>query len=549
MVGNQILISLFLLLFFALVGLTIAKKISVPALVGYLAMGMLLKYFADLMLVGFDVGIVDQFAKIGVTLLLFLLGIEFEVKNLTRFGGVGWWGSLIQMVGCFVIGIILLLYLGLGFVPSMVFAGSLSISSTALGVKLLVDRRKLDSVEGKILTSWLLVQDVAVIPILLTMSLLSGNNSVRLFGLTAVFVAIVIFKKYGRILFDYFARVGGMEALVMLSVVVGLGYGLLFEYCGLSMALGGFVAGVLLSETSERYEIFARLSPVRDLFAGIFFLSIGFLVSFRVMAINFALIMAVVLLFGLLKFFFGIILTLFQRVYYKASLGVALGLFGAGEFAFVIGALAWSENLIDYEGMSVLVAVVVLSMLLASILGMTEYRVQIILKGVLLRLGGKNWLEGPSRHEKLYMINGHIIILGHGRMGGFLVKKLLEQFDSDKLVVVDNSIDEVETLSKNNISSVYGDCVEGDILNAAGIERARMLVITVPGVDLAKRAVMLAKSVNPNIYIVARAHSSDDKKQLIQSGVDRVVLVEESAGRLLYGHIKIKYGSRNRGVV
>ncbi len=540
---------LVILLLFSAVGVILAKRLKLPGLVGILLVGIILKILSDLS--GFSIldnGLTSQLAEIGLALLLFLLGIEFDLKELKgKLGILSFFGAGVQICLTTLIGVMVLFWFGWGGAVGLILALGLSLSSTAVVVKLLTDKKRNLGLPGVIAVAWLLVQDLAVIPILLLLPFLSGSLNLAVdfhwLGVGGIFLFLLILFFVIDSVFDFLAKSGGRELLILVSVGLGLGMGLLFDSVGLSLALGSFIAGVLLSSSSEKHEIFAKLTSLRDLFASMFFLFLGLTLSWQVLLSSWYIILSLVFLFGLIKILIILLELLLFKVHLRVGVRVALSLMEAGEFAFVIGLAGLEKGILSEWDLSILSSVVVVSMLILPILMWLEPYIynllHILIKklgiGSLARFGNKEMRAVNLKH-----LHPKVVIIGYGRVGGLVGEKLFKRVGRKGMVVIDYNLAVVSNLTAKNISAIFGDAQEREILELSGIERAKLAIVAIPDIRVTKHLVKLIRSMNKNVFILSRVHRKAAMAELKTIGADKLVLVEESAARLMFNYARAK---------
>ncbi len=351
------LISTLLLVFSAaIIGGAIAKIFKQPTLLGYIAAGVL---FGNIFPRATDATFLKGIGDIGVTLLLFTIGVEFSFRRLKTLLGTLPWAAIAQLVLCIFLFLLLTMFLGFPFLAALVISIAGSLSSTAVIVKVLSERGELDSVPGEVMTGWSVVQDLAVIPIMILLpvviaSATTGNITVPsvvtslAFGIlkAAVALGLIIFlgktvvpKALGKV-----ADLGNREIFMLVTVGLVMLSAATTYVLGLSAALGAFVAGLLISETSQNHAIFAEVRPLRDLFVVIFFVSIGMGVpgSYLLRSAGILAILAIVIL--AVKWFVVMGLMRFMGYHRKTSFLVAVGLTQMSEFGFIIASQGWSSG-------------------------------------------------------------------------------------------------------------------------------------------------------------------------------------------------------------
>ena len=315
--------TLFLVFLSAIVGGVIAKRLKLPTLIGYIASGVL---FGNLLTHAVDQTFLGQIADAGVTLLLFTIGVEFSFHKLRKVLGLVSWAAITQVLVCVLLFVFVFLSLGFGFLPSLYIAVAAALSSTAIIVKVLSDRGELESVPGEWATGWSVVQDLSVIPIMIVLPTLVRVQMGAVMNIGSVFgaiggsmlkstIALVIIWYLGRKgipkLLNMVAALQSREIFLLTTVGIVFLSAIVTYAIGLSGALGAFIAGLLISETSQNHAIFAEIRPLRDLFGVIFFVSLGMVLPIHAVVQMLPLLLGVAALVMLFKWFFVFGLTRF----------------------------------------------------------------------------------------------------------------------------------------------------------------------------------------------------------------------------------------------
>ncbi len=510
----------FIYLAAAVVAVPIAKKLGLGAIIGYLAAGIGIGPWG----LGLVTNVQDilHFAEFGVVLMLFLVGLELEPKrlwNLRRpiFG----WGSA-QVLGCAVILMAVAVAFGVKWQIALVAGLGLALSSTAIALQAIGERNLMPTSSGQAGFSILLFQDVAAIPILALLPLLGamsggdavehGNRALEALKIVSVIGGIIL---GGRILLrpvlKWIANSGTPEIFTAASLLLVVGIAALMQFVGLSMALGAFLAGVLLAESEYRRELETDIEPFKGLLLGLFFIAVGMSIDFGVLLKSPGLIAAI--LFGFLGLKLVVIygLAKLMKLPYQERPVFTVLLAQGGEFAFVVFQAAAGANVFSAETSSLLIGAVALSMLLSPLL-------LIFVDKVLLPSYAKH--KGPQLEEISEQQEKPIIIAGFGRYGQIVGRMLSAQGMS--ATVLDHDADLVETIRAFGFKVFYGDATRLDLLRTAGAATARILVVAVDDIEQSLKIVDIAKEHFPQLEIVARARDVTHWNNLWDRGVMKV---------------------------
>lgn len=525
----------------AVVGGVVAKQLRQPLLLGYIFAGVI---FGNIFPQYINKEFIELIADTGVTLLLFTLGVEFSFRRLRRILGVVFWAAASQII--LSIGIFLLVFWlsGMNFFASLFIAIAASLSSTAVVIKYLTEKGELDTVPGNILTGWLVIQDLAVIPIMMFLPALvlvyssSVNDLSQLFstiflGVIKAIAAIGIVILFGRFLIPrslrFVSRLKSRE--IFLLVVIGIVFlaAAVSHAAGLSAALGAFIAGLLIADTSQNHAIFAEIRPLRNLFAVIFFVSLGLVLPFSYIYSQLgSLLFFAVIVMGV-KWFLIYGLCRYLGYHKKTAFLVSVGLTQVSEFGFVIAREGVIKGVLNEERYVFLVALTFLTILISAPLMAQGQKLYYTIRSLL----GSRWphiFKDKHTYVKLHeadALEDHVVICGYGRVGKY-VGRMLEMLKTE-YVVVDYNHSTIAELRSRGVRFVYGDPSDIDVLSHAHISKARFLVIAIPDLHTQEMVITNAQTLNKKIKIFCRTHFEEDQLILKSLGVFSIVQPEFEA--------------------
>jgi monovalent cation:H+ antiporter-2, CPA2 family len=518
-----------LILVAALLGGIAARRLGLPLIIGYIAAGVLVGPNT----LGPSVGNVHQIellAEIGVALLLFTIGLHFSLRELAPVRRVALLGTPIQMALTIAFGYGLgRLLLDLGWVESVWLGALISLSSTAVVLKTLGEQGVLGTLSARVMVGMLIVQDLAIIVLLTVLPVLKdvGEGLPELgfaFIKGAGFIAVMLFLG-SRVLPFILARLaawGSRELFLVCVVAIGLGVGYATYLVGLSFAFGAFVAGMVLSESDYSHQALAELEPLRDVFAMIFFVSVGLLIDPVFLWERAGTIALVVALVFLVK---GLIFGGVARAFGYSNIApfaVGLGLFQVGEFSFLLAREGISEDAISQNTYSLVLATAAVTMAVTPLAA----KLAPVLYGRYRRRFPREALLTFNLPES--GLRGHAIVAGYGRVGSF-VARVLDRLEKP-FVVVEANPSRAEEAREAGYPTVYGDAAAQPVLEAAGIGVARLAVVTIPDAIAARLAVERAKGLSPDIDLLVRAESVEQLEVLGRLGVYEAVQPELEAG-------------------
>jgi monovalent cation:H+ antiporter-2, CPA2 family len=537
-----------LILVAALLGGLVAQRLGLPLVLGYILAGVAVGPNTGGPTVS-SVHDIELLAEIGVALLLFTIGLHFSLDELAPVRRVALAGTAAQLALTIAFGYGLGRLLGFGWQEAAWFGALLSLSSTAVVLKSLSEQGVMGTLSSRVILGMLIVQDLAVVPLIILLpelgSIGAGLSELGAAVLrAAVFLAVmVIFGR--RILPWLMARVAawGSRELFLLSVVaVGLGVGYATYLFGLSFAFGAFVAGMVLSQSDYSHQALADVEPLRDVFAMLFFVSVGMLLDPAFLLRNAGTVALVILLVFVVK---GLVFAGTVRAFGYGNIipfAVGLGLFQVGEFSFLIAGVGLDAGTISGRSYSIMLTTAVVTMALTPF----TTRLAPVLYG--------RWRERfPKEAMSTFNLpqtglRDHVLIAGYGRVGSF-VARLLARL-GQPFGVVDSNPGRADEARDSGYAVVYGDAATEPVLEAAGVRRARLVIVTVPDPVGARLVVERARSMNPNVHVVARAATVEHLEELGRLGVYEAVHPESEAGlelgRQALSHLGVAVGDVER---
>jgi CPA2 family monovalent cation:H+ antiporter-2 len=534
----------------------VAERMKIPALVGYLLAGVVIGPATP----GFvaDIHIASQLSEIGIMLLMFGVGLHFAPDDLLAVKRIAVPGALIQMSVTASLGMVLALYWDWSLGGALIFGLSLACASTVVVLKSLEARGQMDTMSGRITLGWLVVQDLATVLVLVLLpplatalggpALLSGP--VKPLWVTvgqtllqvSAFIALmlVVGRRLLPWLFGLVARTGSRElfTLSVITTAIGIAYGASALF-SVSFALGAFFAGSVMRESEFSHRAAQESLPLRDAFSVLFFVSVGMQVSPMILVDQPVRVLVVVTIIILGNALASMVLVLALRYPLNTALTIAVGLAQIGEFSIILAGLGLSLGLLPPEGISLVLAGVLISIAVNSFLFRAVGPLQrwVLAESELARRLEQRqdpYAELPISTESKYL-EGQVVLVGYGRVGKRIARVL--QANSIPFVVAEQNRGVVEDLRKNGIAAVCGNAIEPAVLIQAHIAKAAMLVIATPDPLLVRHLTDTALCLNPSIEIIVRTHSEEESKLLQKGGVDLVFFGEEELAKGMSHHV------------
>jgi CPA2 family monovalent cation:H+ antiporter-2 len=542
----------------AVLGVVACRSLKLPPMLGYLAAGILIGPHA--LALAQNSESVRHLGEFGVVFLMFAIGLEFSLPKLRAMRRQVFGLGLLQVLATMVVAVLgtlaLARWLGgawdVGWQTAVALAGTMAMSSTAIVGKLLAERAELESEHGRQIMGILLFQDLAVVPLLVLIPALGSSPDELLLALGLALIKATVLvgllltggQKLMRWWLTQVARRKSEELFMLNLLLITLGLAWLTELAGLSLALGAFIAGVLVSETEYRHQVETDIRPFHDVLLGLFFITIGMMLDWHIVIEQWALVLLLLVAPLLLKL--GIILLLARGM--GATTGVALrtGLFlaQAGEFGFVLLSLTQQSGLIRPALMNPILAAMVLSMLATPFL--IQYSNWIVMK-----LVASDWLQQSLQMttiaRKSIGTSGHVVICGFGRCGQNLARML--EHEGIPYMALDLDPDRVRQAAAAGHSVVYGDASRLQALMAAGLVRARAVAVTYLDLQSSLKVLASTRAHAPQIPVVVRTQDDLHLDKLRNAGATEVVPEAIEGSLMLASHALALVGVPMRRVL
>ena len=547
-----------LYLFAAVLGVVACRSLKLPPMLGYLAVGVVIG--PNMLALAQNTQSVQHLAEFGVVFLMFAIGLEFNLPKLRTMRRHVFGLGLLQVACTMLIatGTALLnakalpVQWRLNWQAALALSGALTMSSTAILVKLMTERLEMDSEHGKRVMGVLLFQDLAVVPLLVLIPALGASDenlfvALSIAGLKAAVLITVLLVGGQRVMrwwLTIVVRRKSEELFVLNLLLITLGLAWLTELAGLSLALGAFIAGMLISETEFKHQVETDIRPFHDVLLGLFFITIGMMLDWRLVLERWPLVLLLVTLPVLFKLLLVTALARVLGATTGASLRTGIYLAQAGEFGFVLLALAQENALVPKALLNPILASMVLSMLATPFLVMYSNR-------IVMKLVSSEWLQQSLQMTRIarqsISANKHVIICGYGRCGQNLAKLL----EAEKIpyIALDLDPDRVRKAAAAGDKVVYGDAVRLQALMAAGLARASAVVITYLDTASAFKVLANIRSHAPHVPGIVRTVDDHDLEKLQHAGATEVVPEAIEGSLMLASHALALVGVPMRRVI
>jgi CPA2 family monovalent cation:H+ antiporter-2 len=538
----------------------VAVRLKLPALVGYLLAGILIGPFTP----GFvaDTAIASELAEIGVMLLMFGVGLHFSLDDLMEVRKIAVPGAVLQIAVASALGAGVATAWGWGLGGALVFGLALSVASTVVLLRALEAGGVLESMNGRIAVGWLIVEDLAMVLVLVLLPPAAGwlggstpgsegDNLWRTLGATLLAVAafIALMLVVGRRVFPALlwqvARTGSRElfTLCVVAAAVSIAYAASVLF-GVSFALGAFFAGMVLRESEFSHRAAEESLPLREAFAVLFFVSVGMLFDPKVLIDNPLQVLAVVGIIVVGKSIAAAAVVLAFRYPLSTALTVSASLAQIGEFSFILAGLGVSLGLLPVEGQSLILAGALISIALnplvfASVKPLKNWIRSNSMLAHMLERSGDPLAELPMSTEEKYL-SGQIVLVGYGRVGRRIGEALAGQ--GIPYVVAEQNRERVEWLRANGIAAVSGDACDPAVLIQAHIARASMLLVAAPDTFDVRKMIKTARTLNPGVVTVVRTHNEEEARMLEREAAEKVFFGEEELAKGMIRHVLERYG-------
>ena len=529
-----------------------AQRLRLPPLVGYLLAGIAVGPFTPGPVA--DQNIANQLAEVGVILLMFGVGLHFSLKDLLSVRAIAVPGALAQGLVATPLGMGLGWLLGWPIGAGIIFGIALSVASTVVLLRVLQERRLLETERGRITVGWLIVQDIAMVLVLVLLpglaALFRGAETApemaevarsvgTVLGKFALFIAVMLIvgKKVIPAILHYVAHTGSRELfrLAVLSIALGVAYAAA-ELFGISLALGAFFAGMMLSELQLSQQAATESLPLRDAFAVLFFVSVGMLFGPAIVVDAPLALLATVIIIVAGKSAVAYAVVRLYGHSRPAALMITASLAQIGEFSFILVNRSLQLGLLPVEGRDLILGGAIISILLNpllfAVLDLYAARREKALAEQVAADQAVAEEAAPMREPiRPTSLKDHVVLVGHGRVGSYISAALKER--NVKLFVIEDDEDGVAALNAGGIEAIEGNAADSAVLQAGNLPEARCLLVAIPDAFEGGQVVQQAHAINPTLPIIARAHSEEEIDYLRRHGASLVVMGEHEIAKAM----------------
>jgi CPA2 family monovalent cation:H+ antiporter-2 len=523
----------------------IFHRLRLPTIVGFMITGVIIGPHA-LGLIK-DVQAIDVLAEIGVALLLFTIGLEFSLRRMLEMRRLVLLGGGLQVILTTLLGTGIVYLLGRPVNEAVFFGFLFALSSTAIVLKSYIDRAEIDAPHGRAGVGILLFQDLSIVPMMLMIPILSGRegtSAARIaltLGIAVAAIAVIIFAARTVVpyLLYHIVRLRSPEVFLISVVLLSLGTSWLTSQAGLSLALGAFIAGIVLSESAYSHQIVADILPFRDVFNSLFFISIGMLLSLSALAADALTVLAWVCALTLGKALLVLAVVRLLGYSLRVSTMTALGLAQVGEFSFILAKAGLPQGLLSEMDYQRFLAASILSMIATPFLIKVAPRIGYALQSVFAR---GSLLEpsvtgfDPQEPD----LRGHVIIVGYGLNGRNLAKVLRRT--GVPYLVMELNAEVVREARAQGERIIYGDATRKEVLHHIRLDYARILVLAISDPIASRHTVWLARQMNPDIHIIVRTRYMSEMSDLRELGANEVIPEEFETSIEIFSRVLREYG-------
>ena len=534
----------------------LAHHLKLPPLVGYLVAGIVIGFAPA---VGADQNIANQLSEVGVILLLFGVGLHFSIQDLLSVRAIAIPGAIAQGLIATPLGMAVGYALGWDAAAGFIFGLALSVASTVVLLRMLQERRLLETERGKITIGWLIVQDIAMVLALVLLPAITAlfqgevppdalemlRQVAEVVGKLVVFalVMLVVGRKLIPALLHYVAHTGSRELfrLAVLSIALGFAF-LAAELFGVSLALGAFFAGMVLSESQLSQQAATESLPLRDAFAVLFFVSVGMLFRPAIMMDAPLAVLATVAIIIIAKSVVAYSVVRLFRQPHNTGLMISASLAQIGEFSFILASLGIALGVLPPEGRDLILAGAIISILLNPLLfsALDRYyawqdkaRADDAETAAPIEEGEAGTSEATPIREPIPVtgLTDHVVLIGHGRVGHFVSKVVRES--GTPIYIIEDDEDDVAALRAQDVEALKGNAADPEVINAANLGGAKCLLVAIPDAFEGGQVVEQARAINPDLRIIARAHSEEEIDHLSKHGANFVVMGEHEIAKAM----------------
>ncbi|RXJ76957.1 sodium:proton exchanger [Arcobacter sp. F155] len=524
-------------LLIAIVVNLILKRFHLPTIIGYILTGTIIAYVFNLH-AAVNNHDLKEIAEFGVVFLMFTIGLEFSLEHLKRMRKEVFFTGTLQIVvtTAFVISICMLIF-GFDFRTSLIIGAALSLSSTAIVLKTYNENNEIKKRHGQRVLGILIMQDIAVIPILLMISLFAAGDDKSITSLvfeTVVAAGILLALLYisGKFLlepfFEHVSKSKSDELFVGSVLLVAIGASYLAHYFGFTYSLGAFVAGMMISETKFKHQVEADLTPFRNLLLGVFFITVGMQINFQIIADNIVIILILLPILVSLKY---LIIYLLVRIddTKRVAFKTALSLVQIGEFSLAILELARSRSLIDPTYSQILIVTIVISMILTPIILKN-------MSSIAAKLLTEDTLKLPETHNVDKDTKGHIVVLGFGHLGQEIAHNLRE--DGHNYVIIEHNLKYFEMGYKDNEPIIFGNAAHKHILESVNIKDACAVIVAIDNPEKLHLICEVIDDLTHNTKTIVKVTRFSEKQELESLHLEHIIVEDDVVARALVDETK-----------
>ncbi|MBI5048340.1 MAG: cation:proton antiporter [Deltaproteobacteria bacterium] len=514
-------------------------RLGLPTIVGFLATGFIIGPHGFKLIT--EVSTVELLAQIGVVMLLFTIGLELSFAKLRNVGREAVIGGGLQIIFTTAIIIIIARMFNQPFPQAVLFGFIIAQSSTAIILKILSDRGEIDSSHGRLSMGIVIVQDIAVVPMVILLQHMGKVEGITTFliaksiltaGLAVSLILAAAYFLVPRILYQV-VRLRNREVFIITALFLCLGIAWLTSQAGLSLAIGAFIAGLVISESEYSHQIVAEMLPFRDVFSSLFFISIGMLLEFNYFLSHLPYIFPMACAIIILKIL--IIIGIGQVIRYPLRLAVivGIGLSNIGEFSFVLMKAGEEYGILSKEMYQTFIASSILTMLAIPLLFEKSQRVALQLAHILGAKGTSSLESAPKG------FSNHVIIAGYGLNGQNTASVL--KATGIEYIILDMNADRISKAKKGKHRALFGDISHPEILKKAGIKRAKVIVFAVSDPVATRMALKAAKDINPSVYAITRTRYTGEVDTLYKLGANQVISEEFETSVEIFARVLGEY--------
>ncbi len=533
--------DMLVLLGFSVIIVFIIQKFKISSIIGFLLTGIIIGPYG-LSLVN-AVEQVETLSEIGVILLLFVIGMELSIKQLSSIKKTIFIGGAFQIGGTILVASVFYHLLGHHWNES-VFVGFLfSLSSTAIVLKTIQDKKEISAPYARNALGILIFQDIIVVPMLLITPLIAGESSnitmsilsLILKSIVVLIVTLISAKYVVPKLMYAIAKTNNKELFLLVTITLCFAIAFLTSIAGLSLALGAFIAGLIISESEYSYQATSIILPFRELFTSFFFISVGMLLNLQFFFKNFFIILLLVFVVLVVKSIIAAIAVAILKYPTKTAILTGLALFQIGEFAFILSKIGVDYHLLSEQTNQYFLSISITSMILTPFIIILSGNIANKFIGVSQKLG----LQRNTLNEDEYIVDenlkNHLIIIGYGLNGSNLSKAALAS--NIPFVVIESDAEKVKSARTKGIPIIFGDAAQEHILEAVNISTARSVVIAISNNYSIKNIIKSIRLLSKSIYLLVRARYIKDTPELIALGVDKVIPEEFETSLQIFNHV------------